>query len=55
MIIQKLWKIGDSIVVTIPKEVRDKFPKLKAGAYVKMDVKENKIVLELVKIEEIEG
>jgi len=46
VIVQKIWEVGKTPVVTIPKEVRMAIPDLTPGNYVKVYISRGKMVVE---------
>lgn len=51
IIIQKVWKVGNALVITIPREARKKIPKLSNGSYVQIHVEDDKLIIEPVELE----
>ena len=51
IIIQKIWKVGNALVITIPREARKKIPELTPGNYVQIYIEEDRLVIEPVEFE----
>jgi len=50
VIVQKVWKVGNALVVTIPREARKKIPELSNGSYVQIYIEEDRLVIEPVEL-----
>jgi len=46
VVVQRVWVVGKTPVVTIPKEAREKIPDLAPGNYVKVYTDGKKLIIE---------
>jgi len=50
--IQKIWEIGKTPVITIPKEAREQVKALKPGNYARVYIEDNKLIIEPIDLSE---
>ena len=50
--IQKIWEIGKTPVVTIPKEAREQIKLLKPGNYVEVYIEGDKLIIKPIDLSE---